>query len=80
MFNSDDTFGIGEELKHDAEALENSAVFVLHQTVITSDIGLTFGTVGNDIIDSFRIFAGQFHMSRETCAAKTDNSGCLHSV
>ena len=72
-----DSLCVGKKPQHYLKALEDSLGLCAHQLVVTCDVRLALGSVGNDVLDCGRVLGHELDVCRETCSAKADDSGIL---
>ena len=69
-----------EQAQDDFDAFHDFRGLGAHELVVTGDVWLALGTVGNDIADFLRFLYGEFDVGGETGAAHAHNAGGLHAV
>ena len=72
--------GLGEEPQEDFQPLRNLRRVAAHQLVVTGDVGLALGAVGDDVANLLRLLHRQLHVGGEACAAHAHNARILHPV
>ena len=51
-----------------------------HSPIVRSQIGLTFCTVGNDVVDLLRFLRRKLHMSWKACTSHSHNTGFFYDL
>ena len=80
IFDGNDAFGIWKEAENEPHSFDDPIALCTHQLVVAGDIGLTFRTVSDHVVNLFRIARGEFYVRWKTCAAKADDPGPFDGI
>ena len=78
VLNNHNALRVGEQPQNQLHTGHDLPGPGLHQLIVTGNIGLTLGTVGNDKADLFRFLHRQLYMGGESGAAHAHDTGIAH--